>query len=411
MQLNEIIEEYGLKAIARKTKIPEEYIEKISHRDFYMITEVKALGFISIIAREFEIDLSSLKKECREYYSMHKEKDESPMVIAKESEDHSSKMPSKVFSFVALCAVGYGAWYFFVDTTDTTEMTVQVDKNNSSLISSIMDKAQKWLGNTDDLVAIEENASNHSNGVWSKEENKSKILETKVQDKLLEKNNSTSTEEEIVREAKKSQDTLPADVVSQTVASDNNSSETNDSKDPYTIDNIMGLNPEKNSTDSESIEENASQSLDTEVPSLASTANTDDTPAVATEVIVKKPEVAEVASEKPKVAEVISEKPVIKETKAVSKVVVFSPQKKVWVGYTNLRTMKREAKVASKNIDFDTDGQSWILVTAHGGVLFEINSKVEDVSIRGKNYFLIKNGTVKSISKKEFQKLNKSKVW
>jgi hypothetical protein len=73
--------------------------------------------------------------------------------------------------------------------------------------------------------------------------------------------------------------------------------------------------------------------------------------------------------------------------------------------------MKREAKATNKNIEFDTDGQSWILVTAHGGVIFSVDGEKKDVSVRGKNYFLIKDGEPTSISHKKFQKLNKSKVW
>ncbi len=417
MELNEIIEEYGIEAIAKRAKVSAENIERISHRDFQMITQVKALGFISILSREFNTDLSSLKQECREYYAIHNKDDDSNSItiVPYASMEEPSKIMSKIFSFIILFSIGYGAWFLFVDNNQNDNVTKK-DVNSSSFIESVLNRAQKWIGNTDDVVAIDTNSSSQNTKAWADSENDNGTVvqegEPNRDDTKIEKNIS-KTEDQIVLDAKNNQpdNTLDTEAIDDIGIPQTTTDETNKS-DPYTIENIMGngeTETETNATDEQKSNEdvlttaiNDSETLATQVPSLSDEENTtkaeietpvvnsDDTPAVATE----------------------EEPIVVKETpKAVSKVVVFKPLKKVWVGYTNLSTMKREAKVTNTNIKFDTDGQSWILVTAHGGVIFTVGGEKKDVSVRGKNYFLIKNGEPTSISHKEFQKLNKSKVW
>ena len=419
MELNDIIEEYGLETIAKRAKISVENIEKITHRDFQMITQVKALGFISILSREFNVDLSSIKQECREYYAIHNKGEDSNSItiVPYASMEEPSKIMSKIFSFIVLFSIGYGAWYLFVDDNQNDSIIV-TDTNSSSFIESVLNRAQKWMGNTDDVVALDINSSTQSTKAWADSESDSSVVaedsNQNQNDTKIEKNSSI-TEDQIVLDAKNDQKDTIADTetTEETTTTQDTTDDTNQS-DPYTIENIMGSKDsedETNATTEENTTEeistqtaNDTDALATEVPSLSDeqnttegeaegetpVANSDDTPAVATE-------------EEPAVVKEIP--------KEVSKIVVFKPLKKVWVGYTNLSTMKREAKATKKNIEFDTDGQSWILVTAHGGVTFSIDGENKDVSVRGKNYFLIKDGEATSISHRRFQKLNKSKVW
>ena len=105
-----------------------------------------------------------------------------------------------------------------------------------------------------------------------------------------------------------------------------------------------------------------------------------------------------------------------REKKSVNKassiqIVTLRPLKKVWVGYTDLKTMRRAAKVIEDDIDFDTSSTSWILVAGHNTISFVIDGEANIPKKRDKNYFLIKEGAVKEISKEEFQSLNKSTVW
>jgi len=69
MQLHEIIEENTLEEISQKTRLSAENLEKIFARDFGAFRKVQAMGFISILEREYHADLSELRSECVAYFS------------------------------------------------------------------------------------------------------------------------------------------------------------------------------------------------------------------------------------------------------------------------------------------------------------------------------------------------------
>ena len=69
MQLNDILEENSVKAISQKTKISEENLENLLANRFENLKKIKTLGFISIIEREYNADLSALREDAQEYYS------------------------------------------------------------------------------------------------------------------------------------------------------------------------------------------------------------------------------------------------------------------------------------------------------------------------------------------------------
>lgn len=109
MHLNEILEENTIKAISQKTKISEDNLENLLGGNFDALKKIKALGFISILEREFKADLSSVRDEALAYYSEHVE-DHAFSVGAPMEED--KKRRSKLFLVVVLALLVYASWYF-----------------------------------------------------------------------------------------------------------------------------------------------------------------------------------------------------------------------------------------------------------------------------------------------------------
>ncbi len=109
MQLNEIFEKYSLKTISQKTKISEANIEYLLANDFDKLKKIKALGFISILEREYKTDFEELKMQALEYYNQqpedHRINIESPMNIEK-------KGSSKILIFFLIVIFGVAFWYF-----------------------------------------------------------------------------------------------------------------------------------------------------------------------------------------------------------------------------------------------------------------------------------------------------------
>ncbi len=370
MQLNEIIEEYSIATISKKTRISIVNIEKLVNRDFSGMKKVKALGFISILEREFDADLDGLRKECQEFfYSVPDEEFDARLVVTiPESDDRSSSWLGKfLMAIVIIFVLVAGAWFYL--TSDQNMGDSQL-ANETSLIGSIVNQAQELMGSSKQTV---ETPMDNLDGVWAKKDNNdspdadsSADTTRPSKDESLNEQNDSSYEEQVIREVKQEQKKLLA-------AQDKSKSDDSNT----TIESIM----EQDATESAGEQE----ALAVEVPSM--TGKTD------------KDQITEAGNNTKKADSVIAS------------IVTFVPSKKVWVGYTDLATMKRSAKVVEEEIDFDASGKGWILVAGHNAIKFVIDGEEIVPEGKGKKYFLIKDGKVESIPKEEFQKLNKSTVW
>jgi len=124
--------------------------------------------------------------------------------------------------------------------------------------------------------------------------------------------------------------------------------------------------------------------------------------------------------------EIEKPKPVSKPAKPIKKItpsvkikstatkVVFHPKGKVWVGYTNLETMKRVSVVLGLGQDFalKSGGRSYALVAGNRNFSFYVRGKVaKPGKINGSIYYKISDGRITPLNKDEFQILNQSTDW
>ena len=128
MQLNEILEENSVKAISKKTNISENNLEALINDDFSELKRAKALGFISIIERDYDADLKTLKEKALVYYDAHSENDRISVGLPMDEEKRGRSI------WVLLLVLGllaYATWYFFTQfdqKTLTTLLPFQDDK-------------------------------------------------------------------------------------------------------------------------------------------------------------------------------------------------------------------------------------------------------------------------------------------
>ena len=393
MQLNEVIEENSIVTISKRTRLSVENIEKLVHRDFSDMKRVKALGFISILEREFGIELDTLKKECEDYFSSSPEEefDARLVVTVPELGEQTGRLTSKLFMLLVLFGIGYGAWYFLVAKDSSSENNATT--SSTGFVGSIVNQAKAWLGDSSSLDMNESSAS--ADGVWAKGEAEKNGTGAVAADKSMDEEraraekNDSAAEEQIIREVKQEQQ----EILSQAAEA----SEVDTSTMENVGDNVSsGADISGRTTDEMPVPSQEEGVLATEVPSMAKE-KTEEAVTVIEEILPL-PIKAQAAKKSKKKSNTIQ-------------IVTLHPSKKVWVGYTDLGTMKRAAKVIEEDIDFDTSSTSWILVAGHNAIDFVIKGKATTPKKRDKNYFLIKNGKVKDISKEAFQKLNKSTVW
>ncbi|MEA3490618.1 MAG: hypothetical protein U9R27_01815 [Campylobacterota bacterium] len=111
MQLNELMEEQTADSIAKKTLLSKNVVESLFNKKFESLTQSRALGAITIIEREYGVDLDTLRQEVKEYFADQSSNQSGLMVgepIVKES-----RLFSKLLTLILIALLLYGAWYFF----------------------------------------------------------------------------------------------------------------------------------------------------------------------------------------------------------------------------------------------------------------------------------------------------------
>ena len=180
MQLNDILEEHSIKAISKKTNISEENLEYLVTSNFDALKKIKALGFISIIEREYHADLGRLREQALEYYSTAVEETGITMGFPIVEE---KKGRSKFLLFFSLLLLGYASWYFFTqfDKKHLSGLIPFVDeKTIESFTSENKDISKEEIA--EDLSIAKATGSSMQTSVESKEvvivENVTKKTET-----------------------------------------------------------------------------------------------------------------------------------------------------------------------------------------------------------------------------------------
>lgn len=110
MPFNDILEEHSIKGISQQTKIAEEDLQSLFDGKFEHLKRVKALGFISILEREYHTNLNALRQQALAYYNQHEEQSgfSASLTIMEEKKNRSF-----VFVLVVLAILAYASWYFF----------------------------------------------------------------------------------------------------------------------------------------------------------------------------------------------------------------------------------------------------------------------------------------------------------
>lgn len=111
MHLNDILENSSVREISLKTMISEENVEYLVEMKFDAIKKVKTLGFISIIEREYGIDLTGMRDEAIVFYLKNREGRN--YYVNKPIDSEEKKGKSKLFLFILLIGFITASWYFF----------------------------------------------------------------------------------------------------------------------------------------------------------------------------------------------------------------------------------------------------------------------------------------------------------
>ncbi|ADV47097.1 hypothetical protein [Nitratifractor salsuginis] len=428
MQLNDIIEENTLPTISRKTRISVENLQALIDRDWSRLQKVQALGFISILEREYHADLGKLREECRAYYEEHAPAREPDALVVSPVEKEGSGVLYKALLVLVLLALAYGAWKYMAAAPAGKSDVASASEPRSGFFDSVLSMTKGWLGEekpgTGKPAAAQESPSGAesgqnptavSEGAWAEkngsEGNDSQNAESndssakpltiaKVETAAKQKSGKSDEaqeEEKIITQVKQEQAKAEALRRESAQAPEENGEGNLSDVSRMIVAATAGADEEENASRKEAASTSAGQEQ-----AEASEKEAEENPSAA--------ERTETAAQPAEAALEIPEPKAKKPAAVTDSLVIFHPRSKVWVGYTELRSMKRTAKVATGDITFDTSKGDYILATGHGKLEFKGKNTLK-LNDGKRHFFMIAKGGVREISHEEFQRLNKSKVW
>ncbi|WP_456478952.1 hypothetical protein [Nautilia sp.] len=126
MNAKDFFEKYSIETINKKTRISPISLKYIKNRNFKKIPRVKFLGFIRIIEKEFNVDLSDLIEEYNlETNHIHKEQTSE---VLKEPKKHNTL----ILSILTLILFSLGGYILYTDYTAKSRTSFEI--NNSTYL-------------------------------------------------------------------------------------------------------------------------------------------------------------------------------------------------------------------------------------------------------------------------------------
>ena len=131
MKLKELIEIEGLESISEKTNISIYNLNSLANRDFKELNRVKALGFIQILKREYDIDISDLESDVRDYFEDKNSinNDEEPILVS----PNKLKPKKSLSKWIILLFVIAGLLYFY----NSNKLDELLSSNKEETLSNI----------------------------------------------------------------------------------------------------------------------------------------------------------------------------------------------------------------------------------------------------------------------------------
>jgi len=173
MQLDDLTEERSISTISKKTNLPVSVITNLFNKKFASFNRVQAMGAISIIEREFDINLGVLREECKYYFNENPPKNRSVTVVQPIIEERP--IIPKIVMLILLAMIAYGAWYFYseyynkkitlsnginrevlVDTV--TKSNDNIDEEKSTQSDTTVEQESNSLNGSRDFIASETNS-------------------------------------------------------------------------------------------------------------------------------------------------------------------------------------------------------------------------------------------------------------
>lgn len=180
-----VLKEIGLKKVSNETHIEQKYLQYMVDCNFDKLDYVNTLGFIKILSREYNLDLSEFREAFEEYWNENRksEDDEGLFIVVEDSSRGTKKF--LIFLLVVILVATIGVVFsIFKDKVDLA--TTEVNETHEVIVeeSAVVEEAKETLekvveaNNSDEEIIIQDTntTEENDNSVVEEENNTSKDI-------------------------------------------------------------------------------------------------------------------------------------------------------------------------------------------------------------------------------------------
>jgi len=142
------LKELGAQKIYEQTHVSKEHIQAILHNSFEDLNKVQIIGFISILEREYKVDLSETRESANNYFAqlpVDEEHNKEIFVAVREKKSNNTTIYVVIIAIIIMIAL-----YFSLKNSTI----VSDEKIDNALIEDVKEKMLK-----DEIVKKEDNVS------------------------------------------------------------------------------------------------------------------------------------------------------------------------------------------------------------------------------------------------------------
>jgi len=375
--------EYSLQTISNKTNITIENLEKLQNREWDKLKRAQAVGLLSIIEREFNVDLSVHKEEVNNFYSLQEDEEPQRIIDLVDSQSKrigSSKTISTLITILTLGVVVYGSWYYFIDSKEDNN-TRQIEQNSSGMFDNTISSVKNLLG------FLDTNNSNVINAKTSvKEAMQKRIKKSKKSDTTyIPLDTNFTSQEEVTKSISVNNTVQDSNKVTQEV---NIKKEESNKEAKSEVDKLLQELDKNNSNNASKDNKNSFKDESLNVAILVET--TEDTNS---------------SNENNKSKENNTT------TATITNIDIKVKSKRLWLGIYNLTNGKKISKMVKGKFSLNVRNNDFAIITGHNNFEIVTDNRVKKFATRGKVYFTVSSNGIKEITKKEYKAITKSRAW
>ncbi len=357
MKLNELLERDGFTSVNERTNISIDNLIKLVDNNFEALSRVKALGFLSILSREYEmIELDDLNSAIRKYFEENSNNEDNEItesVLVKADRNENDK---SYFKWIIIAALLTGLWYLYSNSKLGGNLT-----NVNSKKSGLKDREVLQNDDVEDNVIIKNDNNKTTVEIQTAKPTPIREENSSQKDKL---NSSEKVESNKTEQITKSETKKDSEKLEKIEKKDKKENQQEKSEEIDNVDNVL----DETTEDITQIDDN----------SIETSQNTS-------------------ANEEEK-AEIIYN-------------VTVNPRVNLWFGFINLDTKARKEFITTESTPIDVGEQRWVLITGHGRLSVASELSTLKINDSAKHYFYIDSSEIREINRAEFKALNDGRGW